>query len=122
MDRWTAPTASPIASQVKACAEHFHQLCALLEDAEGQAIHDISHLQVSDCSGQFKIWAGNIGALQTIQSASSLDYRLREVPKVSTQVVSRLEDLEEALADGTCSSCSYPTAYRCSHRLGTDCS
>ncbi|PMD16118.1 hypothetical protein NA56DRAFT_649723 [Hyaloscypha hepaticicola] len=106
MDRGTAsarslssPAASPIAFHGKACSQHFYQLCALLEDAEGQAIYGISHLQVSECSGQFRIWAGNIGALQTIQSASSLDYRLREVPKVSKQVVSLLEDLEEALAD-----------------------
>ncbi len=108
MDRGTAsarslssPTASPIAFHGKACSQHCYQLCALLEDAEGQAIYGISHLQVSECSGQFRIWAGNIAALQTVQSASSLDYRLREVPKVSKQVVALLEDLEEALADGT---------------------
>jgi hypothetical protein len=128
MDRWAtsarslaSPATSPIASQGKACAQHFHQLCTLLEDAERQAMYGISHLQVSECSGQFRIWAGNIGALQTIQSASSLDYRLREVPKVSKQVLSLLEDLEEALADGTRSSCSYPPAFSCPHSLGTDC-
>ncbi|KAH8749410.1 hypothetical protein F5882DRAFT_488661, partial [Hyaloscypha sp. PMI_1271] len=55
--------------------------------------------QVGDSYGQFKIWAGNIGALQPIQSASSLDYRLREVPKVSKQVVTLLQDLDESLED-----------------------
>ena len=120
MDRWTAsarspasPATSPIAAKGKACAQQFHQLCTLLEDPERQAIYSISHLQASECSGQFRIWAGNIGALQTIQSASSLDYRLREVPKVSKQVLSLLEDLEEALADGTRSSCLYTSTSCC---------
>lgn len=127
MDRWTAsarslasPTASPIAFLGKASAQLLHQLLALLEDAEGQVIHGISKLQVSECSGQFRIWAGNIGALQTIQSTSSLDYRLREVPKVSNQVVSLLEDLEEALTDGTSLYRSNSPAYFCSHKLGTN--
>jgi hypothetical protein len=82
-----ANPASPIASLGKGCARHFEQLCALFEDEERQFIYDISHLQVYDSFGQFKIWAGNIGALQPFHSASSLDYRLREVPKVSKQVV-----------------------------------
>jgi len=124
MDRRAAsvasPAASPIASQAKACAQHFHQLCAILECAEGQSIHDISHLQASECNGQFKIWAGNIGALQTMQSASSLDHRLREVPKVSMQVVSLLQDLEEALVDGMARFCSIWLPYICPHNLVTN--
>jgi hypothetical protein len=91
--------ASPIASQGKACAALFDRLCALFENGEQQLTYKISHLEVCDCYGQFKIWAGNIGALQTIQSTSSLDYRLREVPKVSKQVTSLLEDLGEVLED-----------------------
>lgn len=92
--------ASPVASQGKACVRHFDELCALFEDEERQFIYDIPHSQACDYYAQFKIWAGNIGALQTIHSASSLDYRLREVPKVASQVVSLLEDLDEVLEDG----------------------
>ncbi|KAH8805202.1 hypothetical protein F5884DRAFT_885273 [Xylogone sp. PMI_703] len=95
-----ASLASPIALWGRACDSHFDQLCALFEDKERQFIYDISHLQICDSYSQFKIWAGNIGALQTIQSASSLDYRLREAPKVSKQVVALLEDLDETLEDG----------------------
>jgi len=120
MDHWTASARSPaspatpsIASQGNTCVQYFDQLCTLLKYSERQAIYGISHLQVSECSGQFRIWAGNIGALQTIQSASSLDYRLREVPKVSNQVLSLLSDLEEALADGTRSSCLYTPTSGC---------
>jgi hypothetical protein len=92
--------ASPIATHGQACARHFDELCALFDDEERQFIYEISQLQVGDSYGQFKIWASNIGALQPIQSASSLDYRLREVPKVSKQVVALLQDLNDALEDG----------------------
>jgi len=115
-----ASLASPVASRGKACIRHFDQLCALFEDEERQFIYDISHLQICDSYGQFKIWAGNIGALQTIQSASSLDYRLREVPKVSKQVVTLLEDLDEALFDGMHLFCSTPPIYSCSRDLDID--
>ncbi|OXV09550.1 hypothetical protein Egran_02691, partial [Elaphomyces granulatus] len=87
---------SPIAS---ACVHRFKQLCALFEDGKRQSSYEISPLQVRDSYGQFRIWAGNIGALQTLPSTSSLDYRLREVPKLSEQVIILLEDLEEALED-----------------------
>ena len=92
--------ASPVAKHGQACAHHFDELCALFDDEERQFIYEISQLQVRDSYGQFKIWAGNIGALQHIQSASSLDYRLREVPKISKQVVALLQDLDGALEDG----------------------
>src|SRR6266542_2624498 len=89
-----------IAVQAKACIRRFDQLCTFFEDEERQFVYEISHLQVCDCYGKFKIWAGNIGALQAISSASSLEYRLRNVPKVSKQVISLLEDLDEALEGG----------------------
>jgi hypothetical protein len=92
-------TVSPISSYANACNRQFDQLCALFEDQQRQAKFDISHLQICEGYGQFKIWAGNIGALQSIQSASSLDYRLREVPKVSKQIVAILKDLDETLED-----------------------
>lgn len=92
---------SPIASQGKACVHRFEQLCALFEDEKRQSNYKISLLQVRDSYGQFRIWAGNIGALQTLSSTSSLDYRLREVPKLLEQVIILLKDLKEALEDGT---------------------
>jgi HPt (histidine-containing phosphotransfer) domain-containing protein len=109
-----------IALEGKACARHLDQICALFEDEERQLTYGITHLQVCDSYGQFKIWAGNIGALQTVQSASSLDYRLREVPKVAKQVVSLLEDLYEALEDGTHSFHSISPTYSCFRKLGND--
>jgi hypothetical protein len=92
--------ASPVATYGKVCVHHFDELYTLFEDGERQFIYEISHLQIVDSYGQFKVWAGNIGALQSVESTSSLDYRLREVPKVSKQVVALLQDLAEALKDG----------------------
>src|SRR5438034_5679639 len=96
---------SPIASQGRECIHQFERLCALFENQEQQAKFDINHTQICDGYGQFKIWAGNIGALQYIQSASSLDYRLREVPKISKQIVTLLEDLNETLEDSMSKLC-----------------
>ena len=95
---------SPIAPHAQACEGYFRQLCALLENKERQAEFDISYLQVCDGYAQFKVWAGNIGAFQNVQSTSSLDYRLRDVPKISNQTVAFLEDLEETLEESMHSS------------------
>jgi hypothetical protein len=50
--------------------------------------------------GRFKIWAGNIGAFQPFDLKSSLDFRLRDTPKISTQILEILDDLAESLEDG----------------------
>ncbi|KAI9857183.1 MAG: hypothetical protein M1813_008545 [Trichoglossum hirsutum] len=48
---------------------------------------------------RFRIWAGNIGALQHVKVRSSLDYRLRDAPKLGDQISRLLVDLNTALAD-----------------------
>lgn len=47
--------------------------------------------------GRFRIWSGNLGALQ--QSFASLDYRLRESPVMLSSVCKLLEQLRSNLAD-----------------------
>jgi hypothetical protein len=91
---------SPVASKARVCKDKFEQLSALFERHDTQIQFDISLDQVSDAHGQFRIWAGNIGAFQSIPSASSLDYRVREVPKVAKQTIDLLRELSEALDDG----------------------
>jgi hypothetical protein len=91
---------SPIASQCWLCVSYFNQLSSLLKAPERQSLFGISHTAVCDELGRFRIWAGNIGALQTIKLQSSLDYRLREAPKILRQIVQLLEDLNESLQDG----------------------
>jgi hypothetical protein len=90
---------SPIATRSKECARRFDQLCALFQDNKVEKEFCISRLQILEAFGQFKVWAGNIGAFQGVQSTSSLDYRVRQVPKVSGAVVDLLEDLLAALQE-----------------------
>ena len=91
---------SLIASQCRLCVSYFDQLSSLLKAQERQSLFGISHTVVCDELGRFRIWAGNIGAFQTIKLQSSLDYRLREAPKILRQIVQLLEDLSESLQDG----------------------
>lgn len=55
--------------------------------------------QVEDQAGRFKIWAGNLGAFQRLPSTASLDYRLKDSPKVAAQVQELLQDLHNLLKD-----------------------
>jgi len=96
----TSNQPSLIASQCRLCVSYFDQLSSLLKAQERQSLFGISHTAVCDELGRFRIWAGNIGALQTIKLQSSLDYRLREAPKILRQIVQLLEDLSESLQDG----------------------
>jgi hypothetical protein len=80
---------SPIASRAKKCLELFTALVALPHQPNEQPGHDLSAAEAVDCLGRFKIWAGNLGAFQQFESKSSLDYRLRDASKISTQIVDR---------------------------------
>lgn len=90
---------SPIASRAKKCAGLFEDLVELLRQPDHQAC-EISDTEATDAFGRFKIWAGNIGAFQQIDLKSSLDYRLRDAAKISTQILENLDDLTESLEDG----------------------
>lgn len=91
---------SPIAARTKLCLELFERLKKfgnLPEEPENSAIAT----EAGDSLGQFKIWAGNIGAFQQFQTKTSLDYRLRDAQKIARQIIELLDDLAESLEDGT---------------------
>lgn len=97
----SAPRAmSPIASCAKNCLGLFEDLVELLREPAHQDDSGISDTEITDAFGRFKIWAGNIGAFQQIDLKSSLDFRLRDTPKISTQILEILDDLAESLEDG----------------------
>ena len=52
---------------------------------------------MEDECGRFRIWCGNMGALQ--QSFASLDYRLREAPVMLSSVCRLLQQLRSNLAE-----------------------
>ena len=84
-----------IAPRVHECVRRFNALCDLLPEAD-----QIVHPALVDQLGRLKIWAGNIGAFQELPLPSSLDYRLREAPRIVDQVIELLNDLNETLQEG----------------------
>src|SRR5437868_5620845 len=93
---------SPITSRANKCVGLFEDLVELLRQPDHQHDYGISDTETTDAFGRFKIWAGNIGAFQEIDVKSSLDFRLRDTPKISAQILEILDDLAESLEDGKC--------------------
>jgi hypothetical protein len=52
---------------------------------------------LQDEIGRFRVWSGNLGALQ--KGHSSLDYRLRDSPLLSTNALKFLKELEDNIND-----------------------
>jgi hypothetical protein len=53
---------------------------------------------LQDEAGRLRVWSGNLGALQ--KGHSSLDYRLRDSPLLSSNVLKLLQELENNLSAG----------------------
>ena len=81
-----------VAPKALACVEQFDQIHRKTFDMNSH-----THQIVDDQLCRFRIWSGNIGALQNSSLAISLGHRLREAPKVVAQVVKILEQLSEKL-------------------------
>ncbi|TVY27474.1 Exocyst complex component [Lachnellula hyalina] len=92
-------TTSPISSRAKKCIELFDELLGLPRKSDALDGEDACAAEAVDCLGRFKIWAGNIGALQRPESQSSLDYRLRDASKIAAQIVDLLDELAESIED-----------------------
>jgi hypothetical protein len=56
------------------------------------------HETLQDEFGRLRVWSGNLGALQ--KGHSSLDYRLRDSPLLSSNVLKLLHELKENLTAG----------------------
>ncbi|KAF2744654.1 hypothetical protein M011DRAFT_163604 [Sporormia fimetaria CBS 119925] len=89
-----------LAEATSDCIRRFDDLCGLLQhDTDSQERCLLRHEEVDDQSGRFKIWAGNIGAFQSLPSPGSLEYRLRDAPKIASQLRDLLHDLLNALSN-----------------------
>jgi hypothetical protein len=70
---------------------------------------------VENEGGRFRVWCGNLGALQ--QSFASLDYRLRESPVILSSVCGLLQQLRSNLAESKrLSLLRYTELSSCWHR------
>ena len=91
---------SCIAHKSELCIAGFEALSKLLADAEVEEQFGIKQMDCNDELSRFKLWAGNIGALQDSRLASSLEHRLRDARGVANRVIDLLEEMIEDLEDG----------------------
>lgn len=78
------------------CQRQIEVLYAKLESDNAQA--ELS-MAVGDELGRFRLWASNIGALNT--GRASLDYRVRDAEYLDQNIKSLLQDLKESLIEGS---------------------
>lgn len=71
----------------------FQTLSGALNDSDGKWSHLVDYEGLQDEIGRFRVWSGNLGALQ--KGHSSLDYRLRDSPLLSSNALKFLQDLDD---------------------------
>jgi len=74
----------------------FHSLAHALDTSDGKWSDSIDREALEDEAGRFRVWSGNLGALQ--KGHSSLDYRLRDSPLLSSNALKFLQELEDNLS------------------------
>jgi hypothetical protein len=92
------PRKASIADRIHSCLESFNTLTRTLKVHIKEHGEDLSLLAVEDQIGRFRLWAGNIGALQ--EGRSSLDYRLRDAQFVAENVLRLLDSLQKSVIGG----------------------
>ncbi|KAF2474226.1 uncharacterized protein BDR25DRAFT_385695 [Lindgomyces ingoldianus] len=75
----------------------FQSLSASLATSDAKCTTLINPEALDDEFGRFRVWSGNLGALQ--KGHSSLDYRLRDSPLLSSNALKFLKELEENLTE-----------------------
>ena len=80
------------------CIRSFQTLSAALLAHDVVFRSMINTEALEDEQGRFRVWSGNLGALQ--KGHSSLDYRLRDSPLLQTNVLKLLNELGTNLSEG----------------------
>jgi O-acetyl-ADP-ribose deacetylase (regulator of RNase III)/tetratricopeptide (TPR) repeat protein len=75
----------------------FQTLSAALKNNDSNFTHLIDGEALEDEFGRFRVWSGNLGALQ--KGHSALDYRLRDSPLLSSNALKLLKELEENITE-----------------------
>jgi hypothetical protein len=70
----------------------------VLLDAPSITDQALDRESLRDEFGRLRVWSGNLGALQ--KGHSCLDYRLRDSPLLSSNVLKLLQELEQNLSEG----------------------
>lgn len=108
-----SPTSTALAEGCQRCFQSFHELNITLKDtdkvatalqtaysSQNEILVSPQQLQQAlyELLERFKMWSGNCGAHRI--GRASLDHRLREAPEIHQQVLTLLQDLENALHEG----------------------
>jgi hypothetical protein len=97
--------AFPLASAVKVCMKAFNLLVSRLEVSVDEHKKLMPPSAVQNQRDRFKIWAGNLGALQ--QGRASIDFRLRESSLMQTIVLRLLNQLEDTITKSKPTYCRF---------------
>ncbi|KAK7941313.1 uncharacterized protein PG986_013700 [Apiospora aurea] len=86
-------------AQTTSCLELFASLAILLENGPAEHRNNLPVPQVEDQAARLKVWAGNLGALNTGHSA--LDHRLRDSTAIRN-AIDRILGMAEDLLKISC--------------------
>jgi hypothetical protein len=92
-------TQSALASASIDAARRLRELCAQFKAKECEQRTTLTYATIDDQVSRFQIWRGNLGALQRLPSTTSLDYRLRDTPRIASQILKLLQDLRDAVVE-----------------------
>ncbi|CAG7922744.1 unnamed protein product [Penicillium olsonii] len=90
-----AATMDDIGALATSCATHFETLIKSLRAASDKFEEQMRPVEIENEYARFKIWAGNLGALQ--RGRSSLDARLRDSVTLRAAVLKFLGQLQDCL-------------------------
>lgn len=88
---------SAIAQASALCLGSFDQLCSELDNGRPEYGELMPLATIKNEHGRFRVWCGNLGALQI--GHSSLDFRLRESVVMQTNVIKLLNQLQSTLSE-----------------------
>ncbi|QGI66328.1 hypothetical protein CEK26_010283 [Fusarium fujikuroi] len=90
---------STVLSLSRSCINGFQYLLSSLRGTAPRFLQQMPPSTIEIQLGKFRVWCGNLGALQT--GYSSLDYRLRESAVMQENVSKLLQQLDIALEEST---------------------
>ncbi|CVK91749.1 uncharacterized protein FPRN_09583 [Fusarium proliferatum] len=88
-----------VQSLSQSCINGFQYVLSSLRETAPRFLQRMPPSTIEIQLGKFRIWCGNLGALQT--GYSSLDYRLRESPLMQKNISQLLQQLGIALVEST---------------------
>ncbi|KAJ0358948.1 hypothetical protein COL26b_014437, partial [Colletotrichum chrysophilum] len=87
---------SEISQVARACHDGLSSLAKESNHVQASLKDGLEQRDVQELIQRFEQWAGNLGVFQQSSSKLSLDYRLRDSPKVRAPILNMLADFKES--------------------------